>query len=149
MARVVMDIETSLSPAQVIAALTDFTERRPKLWKNLDARKYEVYEVGETTALIREGSPGVWAKERYDWSTPGKVTWTVQESNFSSTGDSVTAEPRPKPGGGSVVRIVWQRTGKTPVARLVVKLIASRGGKSFKGAMDKAFRHLEREMRAA
>src|SRR6266705_3036014 len=95
MPKVELDIETSVSPERVQAALLDFSERRPEMWPGIEPSLYEVYSVGETSAEIKEGSklPGttVWARERYDWSTPGLITWTVEESNFCAPGSHVSA----------------------------------------------------------
>ena len=100
-----MESQTSLSPEEALAALTDFSPRRPQMWTGISPQYYEVYEVGETSAVIREGTKrgglNVWAKEHYDWSQPGTVTWTVKESNFCTPGSYVKAEIRPRAGGCS------------------------------------------------
>jgi len=102
--------ETSLAPAGVVAALTDFSERRPEIWPNLDPGKFTVHELGTDWALVTEGSrrPDLWARERYDWSQPGRVSWRAEASNFCAPGSGVdvTVEPRP---GGSRVTVDWQR----------------------------------------
>ena len=66
-----------------MAALTDFSLERPETWPTLDPAKYEAIELGDTWATVCEGGrrPSIWARERYDWSDPTKVTWTVQESD--------------------------------------------------------------------
>ncbi len=103
MPRLEFDLETSAPPERVIAALTDFSDRRPDIWSGLSREWYEVYSVGETTAEIRERTGGrrssIWARERYDWSIPGVVTWTVRESGFSNPGSFVSAKVDPKAGG--------------------------------------------------
>jgi hypothetical protein len=107
-----MDLDTKLAPDRVIAALTDFSDRRPDIWPGLSRHYYEVYSVGETWAEVREGNVKpirTWAKERYDWSKPGTVTWTVNESNFCKPGSFVSADVTPGPDGGSHVHIVWSR----------------------------------------
>ncbi len=70
--RVHYEFTTALPPGEVVAALTDFSERRPETWPGLDRARYQVHELGETWALVTEGSrrPNVWARERYDWSVP-------------------------------------------------------------------------------
>jgi hypothetical protein len=74
MARIELNVESSASPEQVIDGLTDFSDRRPDLWPGLNPKMYRVYEVGDTWADVREGnSDAIWARERYDWSTPGMV----------------------------------------------------------------------------
>ena len=100
MPRIEIDIESSASPERIIAGLTNFTERRPELWPGLNPKKYRVYEVGDTWADVQEGNNDkIWARERYDWSTPGTVRWTVQQ----------TASPRPATS--------WRRSsGRSPVA---------------------------------
>ena len=43
--------DAKASPDQVLAALTAFSDKRTDIWKGtLDPDKFEVYEVGETTA---------------------------------------------------------------------------------------------------
>ncbi len=84
--------DTKASPDQVLAAFTDFTERRTDIWKgSLDPEKYEVREVGDTWAVVREGSvkPSIWAVERYDWSEPGTIKIAAEESNFCEPGSGV------------------------------------------------------------
>ncbi len=107
------DFDTKASPEQVKAALTDFSDRRTEIWKDtLDPDKYEVREVGDTWAVAREGSkrPSVWAVERYDWSEPGKVSWTVEESNFCKPGSGVQVKIQSATNGGSHVAGQWHRT---------------------------------------
>src|SRR5207237_10899996 len=104
MAKFNLSVDSKAEAAQVLGALLDFSERRPDVWPGLARELYEVYEVGDTSAVIREGSTKpakVWARERYDWSTPGTVRWTVTESDFCHPGSYVEARVEPKPGGGS------------------------------------------------
>jgi hypothetical protein len=120
MPQVEVDVETKLPPEGVIAALTDFSDRRPDIWSGLNRDQYEVYEVGDTWAEVREGSnKKIWARERYDWSTPGTVTWTVIDSPFSSTGDCLSATVTPS-GTGSHVHISWRRKGMTAGSRVML-----------------------------
>lgn len=105
------EFDTKATPAQVLAAYTDFTPNRVEIWKeSLDPDKYEVREVGENWAIIREGSarPNVWAVERYDWS-PGKVSWAAEESNFCEPGSGIELTITPNSEGGSHVEGTWHR----------------------------------------
>ncbi len=144
MARLELEIETKLPPDKVMAALTDFSNRRPDVWPDLAREYYKVYSVGEKTADVREGSVKpmrVWAREHYDWSTPGTVTWTVKESNFCRPGSHVSARASPKAGGGSRVQIVWDRTGSNLKGKFIVFMMRLMKGKpimsSYKNALDK------------
>jgi len=132
MARVELDVETSLSPERVRDAFLDFSEGRPEIWPSLEPSLYEVYSVGESSAEVREGSrmPGttIWARELYDWSTPGTIRWTVRESNFCASGSYVAATLVPLEGVGTRVHVEWERTGTSLLGRLLIRMIAlSRG----------------------
>ena len=103
------DLTTKASPEQVLRAMTDFTDRRLKIWhKTLDPKVYEVRELGDTWAVAREGSPRVpfWVVVHYDWSDPRLIRWTEVESNH---GDRGAGSMRIGPGdeGGSRVRVEW------------------------------------------
>lgn len=114
--------DTDLAPEGVIAALTDFSEDRPKVWPTLDPDKYEVRELGETSALVREGSrrPNVWSLERYDWSAPGRVRWTVEESSAFARGSFAEALVLPDGTGGSNVEMDAQRVSATLAGALIL-----------------------------
>ena len=76
MPRVTFDIHTILPPEQVLAMLIDFSARRPELWPMLARQLYEVYEVGTTSAAVKEGSIQptlMWERDYYNWSQPGRV----------------------------------------------------------------------------
>jgi hypothetical protein len=125
------EFDTKLPPDKVIAALTDFSAGRPSKWPNIDPSKYKVHEVHDTWALVTEGNrtPNIWARERYDWSQPGVVSWTVEQSDFCAPGSSVTASVTPAQGGGSHVALDWQRTPTTWASRFylaVIPLMANR-----------------------
>lgn len=153
MARVELDVETSLSPEQVREALLDFSERRPDHWPSLERSLYEVYSVGETSADVREGSrmPGmtIWAKEHYDWSTPDTVRWTVTESNFCMPGSFVAATMYPREGGGTRVHIEWERTGTTMLGRVIIRMVALTGGRPVASSVRSALSRLEQKQPAA
>ena len=144
MPRIEVDVESSASPERVIAGLTNFTERRPELWPGLNPKKYRVYEVGDTWADVQEGNNDmIWARERYDWSTPGTVRWTVHESPFSMTGDFVEVVVSAKPDGGSAIHVIWSRHGKTVAARGMLALIALSRGLPVKKSVMAGLRRIE------
>jgi hypothetical protein len=146
--KVELDIGTTLPPEEVRAALLDFSERRPQIWPGLTPGLYEVYSVGETSAEVKEGTraPGmtVWARERYDWSDPETVRWTVMESNFCTAGSYVAATVRPREGGGSNVHVEWNREPTSLAGRFAVRMIVWTKGKPIRSSIEKALRRLER-----
>jgi len=145
--RVEFDFHTTAAPAQVVELLTDFSEARPDRWPALSRRFYEVYSVGETEAEVREGQekPVMWAREHYDWSTPGTVTWTVVDSDDLATGSFVSLSAKPgapgAPGapGGADVHGVWERTAKTLKARIILVIMRVAGARILGGYFTKVF----------
>ena len=139
--RVHYEFTTALPPEDVVAALTDFSERRPQIWPGLDPERYRVLELGASSALVTEGSrrPNVWARERYDWSVPGTVSWRVEESDFCRPPSGIVASVSPGQDSGSRVLIDWERTPTSVKGHLIA--IAVRVAKDralgFKSAMDK------------
>jgi hypothetical protein len=122
-ARVELDIDTDVPADRIRAALIDFTERRPSLWPGLNRKEYVVYRVGDTWAVVREGNGGpVWARERYDWSRPNNVTWTVEESGFCQPGSYVSADLTPR-GEGTRVHVTWERHPKGVLGAIMVMII--------------------------
>jgi hypothetical protein len=148
MPKVELDVETSVSPEDVRAALLDFSDRRPEIWPGIEPSLYEVYTIGDTFADVQEGSkmPGarIWAKEHYDWSAGDLITWTVQESNFCAPGSYVSAAIAPRGDGGSRIHLTWNRTPTSMVGRLATALIVLTRGKPVAASFRMALAKLER-----
>jgi hypothetical protein len=114
-------VETDVPEALIREALLDFSERRLVTWsKTLDPASYVVHSVGATTADVTEGNrwPRVWSREEYDWSTPGRISWTSRESNFCRPGSFIAMDIRPLESGGSRVTVTWDRTAANLRGRL-------------------------------
>ena len=126
--------------------LTDFSTRRPELWPMLARELHEVYEVGATSADVKEGSIQptlMWERDYYNWSHPGRVRWTVQESNYSAAGSYVEASIHKTAAGGSQVHVEWNRKGVGLKGRILIALVVLTGGaiirqKVFQCAFDRA-----------
>jgi hypothetical protein len=118
-------VDAPVTAEAVIGALTDFSERRPDIWPDLDPEIYRVEDLRSTSAVVREGQrkPRLWAIEEYDWSVPGTVTWTARESNFCAPGSFMSALVEPKSGGGSRVHITWSRSGAGLKGRMIVGIM--------------------------
>jgi len=148
MPRVVFDMHTGLQPEQVLEMLTDFSARRPELWPMLARELYCVHDVSSTSADVREGSLRprlIWERDHYDWSLPGRVRWTVQESNYCAPGSYVEVTFRDAANGGSQVQVEWNRTGVGLRGRVMIALVVlTRGAiirrKVFQRAFDRAAR---------
>lgn len=138
------DVQTPAAPEAVLAALTDFTQRRPSLWPALDPDVYQVEQLGPTSAIVREGqrSPKLWALEEYDWSVPGTVTWTARESNFCAPGSFMSATVTAAGDGGSTVGFVWSRTGTTLKGKMIVAMMRATKAKPLAKELSKALHAL-------
>src|SRR5258708_7125920 len=84
--RFVYSAEGTVSPERFISALTDFSEDRPRYWPGMTANQFRLIQKGKDWALVREGTGLAWEQSRYDWSKPGLVVSTVEESNFLKPG---------------------------------------------------------------
>jgi hypothetical protein len=121
----------NIPPERFIAALTDFSDRRAALWPNLDTRFFEVHERGDTWAEVTEGTDilgGVWARERYDWSEPGRVVLRVVESAHFRSGTTIEYTVTPRD-GGCHVEVVSTRLPTSWPGRLIgwiLQLVGSR-----------------------
>jgi hypothetical protein len=77
------ELDHGLPPGQVVAALVDFSDRRPRIWtETCDPAVYRVHAVGDGWAEATEGVPGAWSRERYDWTVPGTVTLIQLDGNL-------------------------------------------------------------------
>ena len=146
--RLAFDVETTLAPERVRQALLDFSERRSDIWPGVDRSLYEVYSVGETSAEIKEGTKfrgtAFWARERYDWSDPDTIRWTVVESNFSAPGSYVAATLHPRNGGGTRIHVEWDRSDTSFAGKLAMRLIALTQGRPVAASFRKALGRIER-----
>jgi len=142
------DIQTRLPPEQVLAILTDFSQRRPQLWPTLAEDLYEVYDVRPTSADVKEGSPWpvrMWERAHYDWSVPGRVRWTVLDSTYFAPGSYTEVIVQEGTGGGSQIHVESNRTGIGLIGKILAALVAaSRGSilrrKVFQPAFDNVLR---------
>jgi hypothetical protein len=121
------------TPDQAFRAFTDFTERRPAVWReSLDPAQYEVLELGDTWAVVKEGTarPALWAIERYAWTAPTSVTWAAERSNFCRPGSGVEVSIAPAGTSGCRVDATWHRRPRGK-GFLLVPLIRVIGPRSF------------------
>jgi hypothetical protein len=140
---IAFDLETTLSPDKVLDLYTDFSPRRSERWPGLDSKLFEVYATGPNSADVREGGPPqFWAKEKYDWSEPGKVRWEVYESNFCKPGSYVQAVISPS-GSGSRVHIDWERTASSIMGSVAFLVLQLTGGSAIKSSFGKGLRKAE------
>jgi hypothetical protein len=146
-AKIHYEADGAVSAERFIAALTDFSERRPELWPNLDAKYYELHEVGDTWADVTEGTDlfgGVWAHEHYDWSQPGHVQLRLVEAVDFSPGTVIDYHVTSRPDGGCHVAVDFQRVAVSARGRLIGLLVQMMGRRRFAADLRKTLDRLAR-----
>lgn len=79
-------LETSVAPERLLAAATDFSERRPDLWPTITRQRYPVFSVGDHSAETEEGTRPVHHRYRYAWTDDGVVRATTVDASAMATG---------------------------------------------------------------
>ena len=123
---------TVSTPAQYIAALTDFGPGRSQIFGNSADGYLKVHDQGPGQADVTEGSRGVWERLHYDWSDPNRVVMTTTDSNVWGGGSGHTYTLTRQPSGTTGVDVVVVREGKNIKGRLIA-IVVSIIGKQFLG----------------
>lgn len=144
-------VDSHLPATAVLDAATDFSDRRPHLWPNIDPRAYTVHSLAPGRAEVTEGSSalgGVWARESYDWSRQGIVRATVQESNIFEPGGTWELRATTRSGGGCRVEVSVRRQAKGVRGRLVGVMMTLGGRKVHRQLLEKTLAIVAREASA-
>jgi hypothetical protein len=146
MAKLTYTVESGVDPDRLLAAATDFSERRLELWPGIDPKVYEVHAQGDGWAEVTEGtaSPAVWGRERYEWSG-NVVRATIQESSIFRPGGSWELRVEPRSGGGSIAHVSVHRRTYGVKGRLIGALVQLLGKLILPKGFAKTTELLERE----
>ncbi|MEA2646274.1 MAG: hypothetical protein QOE92_1357 [Chloroflexota bacterium] len=137
--------DTTVSPERFVAALTDFSEDRPKYWPGQTANQFKLIKKGKDWALVREGTGTAWEESRYDWSDPRYVYSEVKRSNFLNPGTRWEFRIKKKL-GGCHIDAVLERDFRGPQGLFVEALTRLPGaGRVFPRILNQTLRILERE----
>ncbi len=141
-------VESPLSCGQVLEALTDFSDRRPRYFSNLSAGTYSVLERGDAWARVREGTGPFFSVERYTWSPEGRIWSVIEDSNVSAPGGITDVRVSARADGGSLVRVHMERDFRG-LAGLFLLFSASLNGGSrfFRRTYVRVLRNIARETR--
>jgi hypothetical protein len=126
---------TTLTPEQYIAGLTDFSPGRSKVFSNSADNQLEVHSLGPSEADVTEGSGGVWERLHYDWSNPDRVVLQTTDSNTWGGASGYTYTFKPLADGKTDVDVVIVREGKNAKGRFLGLVLGTVG----KGVLGKAF----------
>jgi hypothetical protein len=145
LAKIQYEADGAVSAERFIAALTDFSERRPEFWPNLDAKYFQLHERGETWAEVTEGTDvlgGVWAREHYDWSTPGLVRLRLVQAVDFRPGTFIDYRVAARPDGGCHVAVDFQRIATSLRGRFVGVVVQLTGKRRFAADLRKTLDRL-------
>ena len=118
---------TTATPAQFVAALTDFGPGRSKIFGRSSDESLVVHDRGPDWADVTEGSGGIWERLRYDWSSPDRVVMTTTDSNTWGGKSGHTYTFKPRPDGTTEVDVVVVRDGKGIKGHVVGALLGVAG----------------------
>jgi hypothetical protein len=148
MAKLSYTVETGVEPERILAAATEFSERRLELWPGIDPNVYRLHASGEGWAEVTEGTagPGIWARERYEW-TGNVVRATIQDSNAYRPGGTWELRVEPRPAGGSTLHVSVHRRSHGVKGRLIGAMVQLLGRRILPKGLANTLAVLERESR--
>ena len=126
---------TSLTPGQYIAGLTDFGPGRSKLFGNSADEYLKVHRLGFLQADVTEGSGGIWERLHYDWSDPNRVVLTTSDSNVWGGASGHTYTFTRRADGTTDIDVVVVRDGKNLRGWILGFVLGTIG----KGVLERAF----------
>jgi hypothetical protein len=135
--------ETTLTPEQFIAGLTDFGPGRSKLFGNSADDYLEVYSQGPTEADVKEGSGGIWERLHYDWSDPNHVILTTTDSNAWGGASGHTYNFTRRPDGKTEVELISVREGKNAKGKFLGVVLGSVGKSKLRNAFENSVKAIE------
>ena len=135
--------ETSLTPEQYIAGLTDFGPGRSKVFGNSADDYLKVHSRGTQDADVTEGSGGIWERLHYDWSNPKRVVLTTTDSNtWGGASGYVYTFPR-QPNGTIDIDVVIVREGKNLKGKVLGLVLGTVGRSVLKKAFENSVKAIE------
>ncbi len=149
MAKISFSIDSNLPSEAVLAAATDFTERRLRYWPNIDRKFYKVHSTTSRSADVTEGSAllgGIWAREAYDWSQPYSVRATVQDSNAFQPGGTWQLRATPRAEGGCHIEVINHRVARGFKGRVIGTMLTLVGAKVLPAQLQQTLDLITREV---
>ncbi len=124
---------TPLPPDKVLGVLTDFSDRRPVIWPNIDHGHFRVHDQGPGWADVT-----AWERNRYEWNAgAGEVTVTAVESDSWARGSQWRYRLQPNASGGTQVDVMVVRTGHGLRGRLLGSVLSAFGVRVLRSDMEK------------
>jgi hypothetical protein len=134
---------TTATPEQFLAALTDFGPGRSELFPNSHDDQLAVHDRGVDYADVTEGGSGAWERLHYDWSNPRRIVMTTVDSNAWGGNSGHTYTLTPLPDGTTRVDATVVREGKNLKGRFFAIVFRAFGQKVLGGAFHKTVQAIE------
>lgn len=143
MSIITLSQQTTATPEQFVAGLTDFGPGRAELFPNSSDEFLKVHSRGEGFADVTEGSGGIWERLHYDWSDLGHVVLTTVDSNVWGGGSGHTYTFTRQADGTTVVHAEVVREGRNLQGRLLGVVLGLFGRKVLGGALARTVKAIE------
>jgi hypothetical protein len=131
-------VVSDIAPGTVLNALTDFSDRRPDVWPNIDHSHFRVHGLGPGWADVTEGNALAWERNRYEWdAAAGVVTVTAVESDTWAPGSQWRYRLQPTAAGGTQLDVTVVRTGRGLRGLLIGAIITRFGARMLRSDMEK------------
>jgi hypothetical protein len=134
---------TTSTPEQFVAGVTDFGPGRSKLFANSADGYLKVHSQGPREADVTEGSGGIWERLHYDWSDPNRVVMTTTDSNVWGGNSGHTYTLTRRPDGTTDVDAVVVREGKNVRGRLLAIVVGTIGKRRLASAFANTVKAIE------
>jgi hypothetical protein len=136
-------VETTLTPTEVMAFMTDFGPTRADHWPNVDPSHYELHEQGDHWAEVTEGNTLGWERVRYSWdSETATITIDTLKSNLWGPGSGWKYQLA-STGTGTTLHLTLTRHGKSVLGRLIGALIPIAGAPALRRQFESTLRRAE------
>lgn len=143
MSTIILNQQTTATPEQFVAGLTDFGPGRAQLFPNSADDFLKVHDRGEYSADVTEGSGGIWERLHYDWSDLSHVVLTTTDSNVWGGKSGHTYTFTKQSDGTTVVHAEVVREGKNLKGRLLGVVLGLFGKQVLGGALAKTVKAIE------
>src|SRR5262245_47698551 len=134
---------TTATPEQLIAGLTDFGPGRSELFGYSADEYLKVHSESPGHADVTEGSRGVWERLDYDWTDPNRVVMRTIDSNLWGDHSTQTYAFSRQPDDSTDVDVVIVREGKNFKGKVLALLHGSLGRGTLEKELGKTTKAIE------
>jgi hypothetical protein len=134
---------TTVTPEQFVAGLTDFGPGRQKLFPNSVDGELKVHSQSPGHADVTEGGRGTWERLDYDWSDPTHIVMKTTDSNVWGGDSGHIYTLTRKPDGSTDIDAVVVRDGKGVKGKALGFVLRFGGERVLGGAFTQTVKAIE------